>query len=58
MCVCVCVCVCVCANFIANFFWSQSLQMLCNMVTEKKGRDFEVGVGTQDKFWIQAVDLL
>ena len=24
----------------------------------KKERDFEVAVGTQDEFWIQAVDLL
>ena len=32
--------------------------MLCNMVTVKKGGDFEVVVGTQDKFWMQAVDLL
>ena len=24
---------------------------------EKKERDFEVAVGTKDKFWIQAVDL-
>ena len=28
------------------------------MVTVEKGGDFEVVAGTQDKFWMQAVDLL
>ena len=32
--------------------------MLSKKVTMKKERDFEVAVGTQDEFWIQAVDLL
>ena len=32
--------------------------MLSKKVTMKKKRDFEVAVGTQDEFWIQAVDLL
>ena len=32
--------------------------MLSNKTTMKKERDFEVTVGTQDEFWIQAVDLL
>ena len=32
--------------------------MLSKKVTVKKERDFEVAVGTQDEFWIQAVDLL
>lgn len=39
-------------------FWSQSLQILYSMMTTKKGKDIEVTVGTQDKFCIQAVDLL
>ena len=32
--------------------------MLSKKVAMKKDRDFEVVVGTQDEFWIQAVDLL
>ena len=32
--------------------------MLSKKVTMKKERDFEVAVGTQDEFWIQAVDFL
>ena len=32
--------------------------MLSKKVTMKKERDFEVAVGTQDEFWIQAVDLV
>ena len=32
--------------------------MLSKKVTLKKERDFEVAVGTQDEFWIQAVDLV
>ena len=32
--------------------------MLSKKMTKKKERDFEVAAGTQDKFWIQAVDLL
>lgn len=32
--------------------------MLLKKITMKKERDIEVRVGTQDKFWTQAVDLL
>ena len=32
--------------------------MLPKKMTMKKERDFEVPAGTQDEFWIQAVDLL
>ena len=32
--------------------------MLPQKTTKKKDRYFEVAVGTKDKIWIQAVDLL
>ena len=32
--------------------------MLYKKMAIKKERDFEVAIGTQDEFWIQAVDLL
>ena len=46
-----------CVNLIVNFFVSK----ITNVVSEddkEKGRYFEVAVGTKDKIWIQAVDLL
>ena len=32
--------------------------MLSKKMKRKKERDFEVAIGTQDEFWIQAVNLL
>ena len=41
-----------------NAFGLKKWPMLSKTMTMKKERAFEVVVGTQDEFWIQAVDLL
>ena len=52
---------CMCGNLtvkVSSALLVSKSQMLYKKMIMKKERDSEVAVGTQDKFWIQAVDIV